>query len=181
MKRINGLISGLMVGGLVAGTALAGEATTSANAGTTYGGKASATANWNGDGGNGFSRTRTQTGDVNLARGVAFGVDKDGMDLSFSHAIAPKLGPAYAGTFHLSIGTDGQVSGSYGGVVSKGGLVRSAEAGGTTSSRTGAATAVARGDTAPGGSVQARTHSYTVRPAPVQRPVRYRPVARYGR
>ena len=64
-----------------------------------------------------MTRTRTSTGRVNLARGLAVGFDRDGMDVSFSHAIAGRIGPAYAGTFNLSIGRDGRVTGSYGGAV----------------------------------------------------------------
>lgn len=158
-------ISGL--GLIFSSAAMAGQAETSATATNGWGhtGSAGATANWTGGDGQGFARTDTSTGKVNLARGVAVGADQNGIDLSFSHAVAPKFGPAYAGTLNMSIGTNGQVSGSYGGVVANGGTGRTVAAGGSTSSRPGgAATAVATGNTRHGGTVQANTHSYQSRP-----------------
>lgn len=163
MTRLNGYAVGMAMSGMLAAAVLAGEATTGASAGwNPAGGTAGANASWNGNGGQGIARTRTSTGDVNFARGLAVGMDADGMDLSFSHAIAGRVGPAYAGTFNLSIGRDGDVSGSYGGVVSQGGIARTAEAGGTTrSTPAGAnATAYARGTADPNGRVQAYTRSY---------------------
>ncbi len=155
-------ISGL--GLILANAAMAGDASTSANATNGWGtpGTAGATADWSGgDDGRGFARTHSNTGNVNTSRGVAFGVDDEGMDLSFSHAIAPKQGPAYAGTLNMSIGNNGQVTGSYGGVIANGGTQRAVESGGSTTSRPGgAATATATGDTRHGGTVQANTHAY---------------------
>ncbi len=161
----------LIVGGLTI-SAMAGEATTNAWANNAGGGTAGATASYDGaPGGMGVSRTRTQTGDINLSRGLAVGVDKDGLDFSFSHAIAPQHGPAYAGTFNVSVGTNGQVNGSYGTVLSQGGVVREVEAGGTTrSGYNGASTALARGDANPGGQVTASTHSYSSPRATAVRP-----------
>ncbi|MBN1345256.1 MAG: hypothetical protein JXQ73_21365 [Phycisphaerae bacterium] len=152
-------------------TTLAGEASTNAWAQNT--GSAGATANWDGDGGKGIARTDTRTGKINLARGLAVGIDRDGLDLSFSHAIAPQRGPAYAGTFNLSIGRDGSVSHSYGGAIAQGGSTRSVEATGATSSRwNGTALASAGGNTTRGGTVQARTYSRNDRAQPYQgRPV----------
>lgn len=177
MKR-SGLYAAMLMGGMTM-SVLAGEASTSATASNAGGGNAGATARYDGSAGSvGITRTNTRTGDVNLSRGLAVGVDKDGLDLSFSHAIAPKNGPAYAGTFNLSVGANGQVNGSYGGVVSEGGAVRSVEAGGSTNSssvRPATSTAIARGDATPGGRVTASTRSYStpqpriVRPVPVRR------------
>jgi hypothetical protein len=180
MKRLTNSLIGFLTVGMGTMTVLAGEASTNASAGNLggpRGGTAAATARYDGsDGGIGLARTRTGTGDVNFARGLAVGVDEDGLDLSFSHAIADRSGPAYAGTFNLSIGNNGDVSGSYGGAFSQGGRVRSAEAGGSTRTdwRAPVSTATARGDASPGGRVTARTHSYT-------RPVAHRVASRTAR
>jgi hypothetical protein len=169
MKSIMQYTFGLMLCGLGAGAALAGQATTSAGASNGWGndGTAVATANYDGIGGDGFARTRTDTGELNRSRALAVGYDREGLDFSLSHAVAPRLGPAYAGTFNVSIGQDGQVSGSYGGVVSHGGLTRSVEAGGMTRSDRAGGTAVAHanGEALPHGHVVAQTNSYQRRPA----------------
>jgi hypothetical protein len=166
MKRLMRTAAGLVfeVAGLA--TAWAGEAMTNAWANNGWGrnsGTAGALANYDGGDGIGIARTRTQTGMVNLARGVSVGLDRDGLDFSFSSAIAPILGPAYAGTFNLSIGFNGSVAGSYGGVLSAGGNARSVEAGGTTLSGRGGTTAQAHatGNAQPSGVVKARTGSYS--------------------
>ena len=157
--------------GLGAGAALAGQAITNAGAsnGWGYDGTAVATADYDGVGGDGFARTRTDTGELNRSRALAVGYDREGLDFSISHAVAPRLGPAYAGTLNVSIGHDGQVNGSYGGVVSRGGLTRSVEAGGATRSDRagGSAVAHASGEALPHGQVEAQTHSYN-QPAPQQ-------------
>lgn len=156
--------------GMMTAMSHAGQASTSAHAsniGGSRGGTAGATANYNGaPGGVALTRTDSHSGKVNHAQGLAIGLDRDGLDLSFSHAIASKLGPAYAGTFNMSIGTNGAVSSSYGGVLSSGGVGRSAEASGSTRSdpRTATATAAVNGSTSHGGQVIARTNSYS-RPA----------------
>jgi hypothetical protein len=168
-----------MVMGMGVTSVFAGEAATNAYAGNR--GTATASARYDGaDGGIGLARTRTGTGEVNFARGLAMGVDADGFDLSFSHAIADRRGPAYAGTFNLSIDNDGDVSGSYGSVFSLGGLARSAEAGGSTRTdwRGPVSTATASGHTDSGGRVIARTNSFT---RPIARPIvsrTYRPTWR---
>ena len=120
MKRSTGTIATLMIGGLCATTVHASEAATQASArgGRGRSGSAAATAQYTGDAG--LARTQTRTGRINIARGLAVGVDENGLSLSFSHALAGKRGPAYSGTFNLSIGRDGQVAGSYGGAVSRG-------------------------------------------------------------
>ncbi len=145
--------------------ALAGEATTDAWAqhgmGQRYG-TAGATADYNGDGGRAITRTDTHSGErVTLARGLSVGFDRDGVDLSFSHAIAGRRGGSYAGTLNVSIGRDGSVSNSYGGVLSRGGFERRVEAGGTTRSGRHGTTSLAsaNGQTRGGGIVRARTHS----------------------
>jgi hypothetical protein len=180
MKRLMKNTIGLMFAGILAGNAFAGEASTTASAANGWGrnsGTAAATANYDGDGGRAIARTRTTTGNVNVARGLAVGMDEDGMDLSFSHAFASRFGPAYAGTFNLSIGHDGKIAASYGGALAQGGLVRSVEAGGVTRSGPGGPTAQANagGRADPNGTVQARTNSYTHRPIvqPIVRPTAY--------
>ena len=175
--------AGMMIGLMGIATAWAGEANTSASATNGYGhpGNASATANYDGVGGEGFARTRTDTaGSLSLARGVAVGFDQDGLDFSFSHALAPVVGPAYAGTFNMSIGTNGQVSSSYGGVISAGGAVRPAEAGGITRSGPfGAnAQATATANTVGGGRVDAWTRSNS---SPTAHPIVVRGTSNAGR
>ncbi len=180
MKAMKRYLGGLGMVLAMSASAMAGEAMTQASASHGYrpgDGSAAAMANYDGRGGQGFARTRTETGDLNLARALAVGVDRDGMDVSFSHAIAGPFGilPAYAGTFNLSIGRDGSVAGSYGGALANGGLVRSVEAGGVTRSgpHGSSAQATAGGEATPGGTVQARTDSYSrpsLRSAP-RRPV----------
>ncbi|HOW73192.1 MAG TPA: hypothetical protein PKY77_21555 [Phycisphaerae bacterium] len=175
MKPLNRYAIGVLIGAMGAVNAMAGQAATRAAASSGRGGKAgtaAATADYQGHG-NGPSLTKTQaiTGDVNFARGVAVGADQDGIDLSFSHAIAGRLGLAYAGTLNISIGHDGKVSTSYGGVLSEGGKARSVEAAGSASSDRhggGSAQASATGHTAGGGEVKAYTQSNTIGgPCPV--------------
>ncbi len=159
MKRFGKYAVGLMMGLAGLEMAMAGEAETNAwarNGWARGSGAAGATANWDGDDGWGIARTRTRSGDVSVGRGLAIGIDRDGLDFSFSHAIAGRFLPAYAGTFNLSIGFDGSVNGSYGGAFAQGGATRSAQAGGQTRS---------------GGIVQARTNSYS-NPVPWGRAVR---------
>jgi len=184
MKRTTTYTIAILFGSRATAAVMAGEGTTSASAsGGRRSGTAAATAHYDGaDGGAGVARTRTRTGEVNLARGVAIGIDEDGLDFSFSHAIATRYGPAYAGTFNLSIGRDGDVSGSYGGVLSQGGAVRNAQAGGSTRTDNRGATAQANatGNTWPGGRVIAWTNSYNSQPR-VYVPARVSYVPRYGR
>lgn len=182
MERMHKIVVGLVMSGMTASVALAGEASTQATATGGYlrSGTAAATANYNGGSGPSLVRTHTDTGSVNLARGLAVGLDEDGLDFSYSHAIAPNGGgPAYAGTFNMSIGANGQVAGSYGGTIAQGGLERTASAGGTTrGSPSGAqAQANATGNTVGGGHVVAQTNSYSS-PRQVVRPATYggRPV-----
>lgn len=149
--------------------AMASDAATSATAGRgPGGGNAAATARYEGE--VGFARTNTQTGRVNLARGVAVGIDDDGLSLSISNAIATSHGPAVASTLNLSIDRDGSVATSSGVSVANGPIQREATAGGQTSTGRGGATAqaLASGRTDRFGQVRATTHSESRRPAFVE-------------
>jgi hypothetical protein len=143
-------------------TVLGSEAATQASVANSRSGNGSAMAAAEYEGVVGLARTRTETGRVTLARGVAVGFDEDGLSVSLSHGVASRRGPAYAGTFNLAINTNGQVSGSYGGALSRGGSSRSATAGGSVQAarRGGSATAFATGETHGGGTVKANTHAY---------------------
>lgn len=148
----------------------ASDAATSATAGSNRyqpDGTAQATAHYAGD--FGFARTTTQSGSINLARGVAVGVDQSGLSLSVSNAVATQYGPAVATSFNLSIDRNGQVSRSGALTYADGPFHRSATAGGRvgTGSHGNAATAFASGKTDRFGNVQARTHSEQVRPRSV--------------
>ncbi|MFH1747545.1 MAG: hypothetical protein ABIG44_10925 [Planctomycetota bacterium] len=180
MKRLQNLAISIVALGTMAG-ALASDAQTSATAANgryQQNGTASATAHYQGD--VGFARTQSNSGRISTARGVAVGVDEQGVSLSISNAIAPRSGPALATTFNLSIGTDGHVSGSTGRSVATGSQYQSVSAGG--GSGTGlmnhAATAFATGRTDRFGRVQAKTSSVSIqpRPLPVQRSYRPRPL-----
>jgi hypothetical protein len=142
---------------LMTGAALAGDAHSSATAGSGRNGPAVATAGYTGE--VGFARTDSRSGPVNLARGVAVGVDENGLSLSVSHAVATPRGPAVATNFNLSIGTNGEVSHSTGTAISTGGRERSASAGGSTATRirNGGSVSFASGRAARNGTVVART------------------------
>ncbi len=165
MKRFIAYAFGLTISAAGAASAWAGEASTWASADNR---SSAATANYDGNGGRGYARTKTKSGRVNLAKGVAVGFDRDGIDLSVSGAVAGRFGPAVAGTFNMSIGRDGSVSKSFGGSVARGGHARSAEASGLTRSRWHGTSsrATAGGRTFGGGRVKARTHSRNWRPHP---------------
>lgn len=147
--------------------ALASSASTDASAGRDRRGvgNAEAAASYEGDAG--FARTNTRTGRVNIARGVAVGVDEDGLSLSVSQAIDPKHGPSIATNFNLSIGRDG-VSASNGISTASGSNTRQVSAGGAVSNErhTPVAISTASGTTGPRGKVAARTNSHTTRPQP---------------
>jgi hypothetical protein len=155
LKTITAMLTGLTL----TATTLASDAATSATAGASpRSGIAAATATY--DGRIGFARTNALSGRVNAARGVAVGVDKDGISLSVSTALATKLGPAVAANFNMTIGRDGDVSKSSGLAVANGPFVREATAGGSThAGRSGvASTAMATGK-APLGTVLVITRS----------------------
>lgn len=148
--------------------AFAGEASTSAGV-TQIGsrpGTATATAAYTGDG-RGQARTNTRSGQVSLAEGLAFGVDRDGIDFSVSYAVASRFAPALASTFNMSIGRDGSVASSGGLSVASPAPVRSVNAGGFARSQPGGSisSATVGGRSDPRGSVIARTWSDSRRPA----------------
>jgi hypothetical protein len=148
----------------------ASDAETSATAGSNRyqpNGTAQATAYYAGD--IGFARTNTRSGSINLARGIAVGVDRSGLSISVSQAVAPRGGQAIAATFNLSIDRDGQVSRSRGVTVANGPILSSASAGGRVGTdRYGStATAFATGRTDQFGRVQATTDSEQYQPGRV--------------
>lgn len=166
MKRLPMLIT-ILATMLAPASAVASDAETSATVGSNRyqrDGTAAASAHY--DGQAGFARTDTRSGPVSSARGVAVGVDRSGLSLSVSNAVASRHGPAVAISFNLSIGRDGRVSRSAGLAVSRGPIHRSVTAGGRVS--TGdlgrAATAFASGKTDRFGRVYAKTHSEQYRP-----------------
>lgn len=159
---------------MLAAPALASDAESSASAASNSfrrNGTADASASY--DGRVGFARTQSRSGAVNAARGVAVGVDKNGLSLSVSNAVAPRLGPAVATNFNVSIGRDGEVSHSGGISVADSPIKRSVTAGGATGTgfRTPTATSFASGKTDRFGRVDAHTnaatHAVAVRPAAV--------------
>jgi hypothetical protein len=167
MKRNALFTTAMAMMTLAAVDTLASDAETSATAGSNRyhrNGTAQATARYEGD--IGFARTNTQSGSVNLARGVAVGLDESGLSLSISQAVAPRGGQAIAATFNLSIDRNGQVSRSRGVSVADGPIRNSATAGGrvNTGRHGNAATAIASGKTDRFGRVQARTESKQYRP-----------------
>lgn len=145
-----------------AGAAWASDAATSATAGSSLlsrNGTAAATARYEGD--RGFARTDTRSGPVNLARGVAVGVDKDGLSISVSNAVAPRMGPAVATNFSMTLGRDGDVAKNHSVSVARGPLHREATAGGATGTngRDAYATGIVGGRTDRFGHVEAQTES----------------------
>ncbi|MGD8454566.1 MAG: hypothetical protein PVJ57_22355 [Phycisphaerae bacterium] len=169
MKRL-ALITATLATMSLAATSFASDADTSAsatNARRGSAGTATATAHYTGT--VGFARTDTRSGSTNLARGVAVGFDRDGLSLSVSEAIAPRLGPAVATNFNLSIGRNGEVSGSMGRVVATGSGERSVTAGGGSGAGRLATPSVsyATGRTGATGNVTATTRAYNAAPARV--------------
>jgi hypothetical protein len=164
MKRT--WIGAIFAAALLGGASFGSEAASSASAGRGgYGaGTGSAAARYEGD--HGFARTDSRSGRLTTARGVAVGVDEDGLSLSISNAFAPPHGPAVATSFNLSIGRDGQVSGSTGLSVADGPFYRTATAGGQAATGFGAAPALAyaSGQTDPFGRVVARTQAQSSGP-----------------
>jgi hypothetical protein len=161
------ILSGL-VGTILIQTASAGVATTSAAASSDgyRPGTAVATAAYEGNG-VGLTRTNTRSGNVSFARGFSLGFDQNGLSLSNSYAVAPRRGPAVAGTFNLAIGTDGSVSHAVGRTVAAGDTSRGVEASG--SARRAAASAAVRGATGSRGHVISKTRSHTQRARTIRR------------
>lgn len=150
-----------------------GETSASASSGRGRSGTAAASAHYAGD--VGFARSDTRTGRINLARGVALGVDENGLALSVSTAIAPRFGPAIATTFNMSLGRDGHSSASFGTALAQGSAERRVNAGGATTSRPGGSTVASASGQAPGGVVRvaakSEDHPPRMRPLrPVSRP-----------
>ncbi len=107
----------------------------------------------------GFATTRTETGPVSLARGVALGVDEDGLSFSLSQAVG-RGDSSIATNFTLSLDRDGDVSHSFGASLAAGPHEHSASAGGVATTQghgTAASSAAARSD--PYGIAEARTVS----------------------
>jgi len=163
MKRARhtlGILLVLSMSGIVA----ASEAETSARAGSRRGqsGTAEAMARYQGD--IGAARTSTQSGRISLARGLAWGLDENGLSLSASHAVAGRRN-AVARNFNLTIGTDGRVAVSGGRSVSVGSRYRSAGAGGLAGSQRGGSYAVssAHGQSDRRGVVRTQTYSRSSR------------------
>lgn len=151
----------------LAGAAFASEAETSATAsGGRYGssGTVAGTARYVGD--VGFARTDTRTGILNAARSVAVGVDRDGLSVSVSTALAAPNGQALGATFNFALDRQGESAYSVGRVNATGGRAQTATVGGSVfTARTPVARALAGGRTDGGGVVAAHTVSG-------QRPVR---------
>ena len=150
------------LGFILAGTAFASDAATSATAGNVNGqpGTAAATATYQGD--RGFANTSSQSGRVDIARGVAVGIDQNGLSLSISNAIATRNGTAVATNFNLDIERDGEVSWSRGSTVANGPIERSATVSGSAGN--GSAVSMAGGRTDDYGRVRVSTESHN-RPA----------------
>ena len=163
--------------------ALAGQADSSASASSNGRGPgtASATAGYNGNG-IGFTHTNAKSGNVNVAEGLSFGFDEEGLSLSSSYAVAPMIGSAAAGTFNLALGLDGDVSYSVGRSVAAGDSYRSVEAGGSAApgrhGRSGGAVATASGRTGPRGVAVAKTSSHKSRVKIVRRVAQRRVILR---
>ena len=175
MKRLAALTAAVAFS-MFSAAALASDAATSASAGSTRGqrnGTAAATASYQGD--VGFARTQSRSGSVNTARGVAVGVDANGLTLSISRALATRTGSAVATNFNLSIGRDGRVSGSTGIALARGPLRSSASAGGqaSTDGRNATAISQASGKSDAFGQASASTRSFSTKartqPVPIKR------------
>jgi hypothetical protein len=162
-KRNNlklGLAIAAMCGRAMPALALDTQTTASAGSNGRGSGTAAATANYTGDG-IGFARTQADTGKVNFARGLAVGLDENGLSLSNSFAVAPQYGPAIGGTFNVHIGTDGGTTVSTGRVTADGDRNRSVNVGGSAGGNrfNQHSIATASGNTGPRGEVRAETHS----------------------
>lgn len=174
---------GLLILPVLGLPAYAGQADSSASAASNgWGpGTAAATAGYDGNG-IGFARTDTRSGNTNFAQGVSFGVDEEGLSLSTSYAVAPRLGPAAAGTLNLAIGYDGSVAHSVGRTVADGSPDRAVSAGGQARpgyrGQPATAGATVHGLTGPTGTVVSNTHSQSHRPRTYAPPVQKRVVRR---
>lgn len=171
----NVMMSGLSMLGVLIGTvARASEAETTATAQNNRWGNGSAAATARYEGDIGFAGTRTRSGDLSLARGVAVGFDEDGLSLSLSNALSSRLGVGIAGNFNLTLGRDGQVAVSSGTTLSVGERHQSASAGGWAGSRrqVSQAASVASGRSDDRGFVRTRTAARQDRAPRLYRPGR---------
>jgi hypothetical protein len=154
----------MMVLALVAagGIALAADAETSASAGRN-GGTRTAEAAARHEGRAGFSRTETRTGPVSTAQGVAVGVDEDGLAISLSTAVDPRMGPSVASNLNVAIGRDGQIATSGGLSLAEGPFERVTNAGGwaRVNDRFADSAATAGGRTDSRGTVHGQTFAET--------------------
>lgn len=171
MKRFSKFSMTLSVAMMTA-AAFASDAETSATAAGSRdarNGTASATARYAGD--VGFARTDTRSGEISRARGVAVGVDRDGLTFSLSNAFATRDGLGLATNFNISIDRDGRVSRSGGIALADSPIERSVAAGGSaTNGRFGApATSYATAHADRYGRVEARTYADVSRGAAVGR------------
>ena len=160
----NMMLNLLLPLGLTAGTAMASEASTSALTGSDAFGNRRAEASAQYDGDFGFANTRTTTGHVSTARGVALGVDEDGLSLSVSNAVSVGNQSA-ANNLNLSIGTNGGVAISGGRSNASGPLQHSAAAGGGSSIQHGipSAHAITDASSDPFGTASGKSFTKTTR------------------
>lgn len=152
---------------LVVPAALASDASTSASASSPGAGPGTAAASAQYSGDRGFAGTHTRSGLISFGRGVAFGVDQDGISFSASYAVAGSRGPAVASSLNISIGRDGQVSRSLSRSIAGGSLDRQVSVGGFSSVHRAntAAGATASGRTGQNGFVRAFTQTRTMPPS----------------
>lgn len=150
-------VAGVLLVG--AGIALASDAATSATVSGGLGGPgtAAATARYTGDAG--FARTDTRSGNISTARGVAVGVDRDGLALSVSHAVTLPNGQAIGTNFNLSLDRDGDVSHSTGVALARGPIERSVTVGGSAGTSGAPARSVATARSDRFGEARVQTHA----------------------
>ena len=162
---------------LTTATAFASDADTSATA-ARAGRNTAAAATAHYDGAIGFAQTNTESGDLTRARGVAVGVDRDGLTLSVSNAFASRDGLGLATNFNISIDRDGHVSRSGGVALADSPYERSVTASGsaTNDRRTEPALSYASAHTDTNGRAEARTWADSDRSGrATYRPAEYRP------
>jgi hypothetical protein len=177
MKRISFMaVLGILVGLVPAVSA--SDARTSAEVGSSRGGTDHAAATADYDGRVGIARTNAKTGKINLARGLALGLDEDGVSFSLSQALGGKRA-SLASNLNVSLNRDGDHSVSFGSTVSRGSQHHTArvEGGASADRRRTRATAAARGDADRRGRVDARASARNFereRHEPRRRPLVYR-------
>ncbi len=177
MKRIFFMAAvGILVG--LASSVNASDARTSAEVGSSRGGAdhAAATADYHGR--VGIARTNAKTGKINLARGLALGLDEDGVSFSLSQALGGQRA-SLASNLNVSLNRDGDHSVSFGSTLSRGPRHHSAkvEGGASADRRSTRATAAASGDADRRGRVDARASVRDIereQHAPRRRPLVFR-------